>query len=113
MKKDPVPALALSSPLQKMQRAPSSAAALRGPGPKASPGGVKGRQELAPPNNKTNNGGKSANGQPFDADRVLSALISLKKGDFDVRLPVGWTGIAGKVADTFNDVSDIKALSTT
>src|SRR5579859_1347932 len=115
MKKDPVPALALSSPLQKMQRAPSSAAALRGPGPKASPGGVKGREELAPPNSKTNNGGKNANGQEeraFDADRVLSALISLKKGDFDVRLPVGWTGIAGKVADTFNDVAEIMSLST-
>src|SRR5207302_4527939 len=39
-------------------------------------------------------------------------LISLKKGDFDTRLPVGWTGIAGKIADTFNDFAELMSLST-
>ena len=35
------------------------------------------------------------------------ALSRLKRGDFSVRLPVEWTGVAGKVADTFNDVVEL------
>ncbi len=31
-------------------------------------------------------------------------LIAFKQGDFSIRLPDDWNGIAGKVADTFNDV---------
>src|SRR5438128_2498635 len=38
---------------------------------------------------------------------LLSALTALKKGDFSVRLPMEWTGIAGKVADTFNEVVEL------
>lgn len=45
------------------------------------------------------------NGTPsIDMVAVLNALSALKKGDFSVRLPVEWTGIAGRVSDTFNDV---------
>src|SRR5262245_50141707 len=35
---------------------------------------------------------------------LLSALTALKKGQSDVRLPLDWTGVAGKVADAFNAV---------
>src|SRR6188768_2273876 len=35
---------------------------------------------------------------------LLSALTSLKRGKEGVRLPVEWGGIAGKVADAFNEV---------
>src|SRR5690606_5447133 len=35
---------------------------------------------------------------------LLAALQSMRNGDFSVRLPGDWTGIAGKIADTFNDV---------
>ncbi len=35
---------------------------------------------------------------------LLSALTSLKKGSRGVRLPVEWTGVAGKVAEAFNEV---------
>jgi hypothetical protein len=36
---------------------------------------------------------------------VLSnALGALMNGDFAVRLPLDWTGMAGKVADNFNEV---------
>jgi len=35
---------------------------------------------------------------------LLSALTALKKGRPGVRLPQEWTGIAGKVADAFNEV---------
>src|SRR5215831_11026929 len=40
----------------------------------------------------------------LDVGALLTALTALKKGDFSVRLPLEWTGVAGKVADAFNDV---------
>jgi HAMP domain-containing protein/signal transduction histidine kinase/CheY-like chemotaxis protein len=49
---------------------------------------------------------------PLDAEQVLAALIGLKKGAFATRLPLGWTGIAGKVADTFNEVAEMMSHST-
>ncbi|HEY7308147.1 MAG TPA: HAMP domain-containing protein, partial [Gemmataceae bacterium] len=42
-----------------------------------------------------------------DTTALLTALAALKKGDFSVRLPMDWTGLAGKVADTFNDVVEL------
>ena len=36
-----------------------------------------------------------------------TALTALKKGDFSLRLPSDWTGVAGKVADAFNDVIEL------
>ncbi len=36
--------------------------------------------------------------------QLLTALTAFKRGDFSVRLPADWTGLAGKVADAFNDV---------
>jgi HAMP domain-containing protein/signal transduction histidine kinase/CheY-like chemotaxis protein len=45
--------------------------------------------------------------QALDNTVMLTALTALKKGDFSVRLPVEWTGVAGKVADTFNEVIEL------
>src|SRR5436853_7291524 len=45
--------------------------------------------------------------QVIDTTALLTALTALKKGDFSVRLPVEWTGVAGKVADAFNDVLEL------
>jgi HAMP domain-containing protein/signal transduction histidine kinase/CheY-like chemotaxis protein len=42
--------------------------------------------------------------QTLDAAAILSALTNLKKGNFSHRLPSDWVGVAGKVADAFNDV---------
>ena len=42
--------------------------------------------------------------QNIEITDLLKALNALKKGDFTARLPMEWTGVAGKVADTFNDV---------
>jgi HAMP domain-containing protein len=42
-----------------------------------------------------------------DSTVLLNALTAFKRGDFTVRLPVEWTGMAGKVADTFNDVIEL------
>jgi HAMP domain-containing protein/CheY-like chemotaxis protein/putative methionine-R-sulfoxide reductase with GAF domain len=56
------------------------------------------------------NNGKSANGKPKDSDGsldltvILASLQSMRDGDFTVRLPGTWVGLAGKVADTFNEI---------
>jgi signal transduction histidine kinase/CheY-like chemotaxis protein/HAMP domain-containing protein len=47
--------------------------------------------------------------QPGTADSLdeallLSVLSDVKNGDFTVRMPLGWTGVAGKIADRLNDV---------
>jgi len=39
-----------------------------------------------------------------DLALILASLQIMRKGDFSVRLPVAWTGIQGKIADTFNDI---------
>src|SRR5271166_1726297 len=39
-----------------------------------------------------------------DTSALLNALTALKSGDFSVRLPLDWVGMAGKTADTFNEV---------
>src|SRR2546426_410459 len=35
---------------------------------------------------------------------VLSSLQAMRDGDFSVRLPGDWTGLEGKIADTFNEI---------
>src|SRR5437763_9913911 len=48
----------------------------------------------------------------LESSVLLSALSALKKGDFSVRLPLEWTGVAGKVADTFNEVVELNERMT-
>src|SRR5580692_9565512 len=48
----------------------------------------------------------------IDSTVLLNALIALKKGNFSVRLPVEWEGVAGKVADTFNEVIELNERMT-
>ncbi len=43
-------------------------------------------------------------GSDFDTGQLLSALMAFKRGDFSARLPEDWTGVPGKIADTFNAV---------
>src|SRR5256884_8894196 len=43
----------------------------------------------------------------LDERKLLEVLTALRHGNFSPRLPLKWTGIAGKVADTVNDVMDI------
>src|SRR5437870_2610340 len=49
--------------------------------------------------------GSRLNGGELDAKQLLSALVAVQRGDFSVRLPDDWTGIAGKIADTFNEIA--------
>src|SRR4051794_24700070 len=44
------------------------------------------------------------NGDGFDERQLLHALQAVRFGDFSVRLPVDGTGLAGKVADAFNEI---------
>src|SRR6267143_296516 len=52
------------------------------------------------------NGNSGSSGEPVSVDLsvILGALNTMRDGDFSVRLPVSWTGLAGKVADTFNEI---------
>ncbi|HEX4067977.1 MAG TPA: HAMP domain-containing protein [Acidobacteriaceae bacterium] len=51
-----------------------------------------------------------ANGQGPDSSVpdylpiILQGLQTMKDGDFSVRLPGSWTGLAGKIADHFNEI---------
>ncbi|HUP29454.1 MAG TPA: hypothetical protein VM122_04715, partial [Usitatibacter sp.] len=45
---------------------------------------------------------------PQDESRLLlEALTSLKHGDSSVRLPIDWSGMQGKIAETFNEVVEL------
>ncbi len=35
---------------------------------------------------------------------ILESLQTMRNGDFSVRLPGAWTGLSGKIADTFNEI---------
>ena len=40
----------------------------------------------------------------LDEAVLLTVLADVRNGDFSVRMPAHWTGVAGKVADTLNEV---------
>jgi hypothetical protein len=59
------------------------------------------------PRSRTGQKNLSVNGSepPSSTDYlsiILQGLQTIKDGDFSVRLPVSWTGLAGKIADHFN-----------
>jgi HAMP domain-containing protein/CheY-like chemotaxis protein/signal transduction histidine kinase len=39
-----------------------------------------------------------------DLSVILASLQTMRDGDFSVRLPGSWTGLPGKIADTFNEI---------
>src|SRR6202034_1705578 len=62
------------------------------------------------PTPKSKNGQKNVSAQTADATLpdylpvILQGLQTMKDGDFSVRLPGSWTGLAGKIADHFNEI---------
>ena len=50
------------------------------------------------------NGQEPAEAAVLDLRKLLRALQAVRDGDFSVRLPGDQTGLAGKIADTFNDI---------
>jgi signal transduction histidine kinase/HAMP domain-containing protein/ActR/RegA family two-component response regulator len=47
---------------------------------------------------------ESGTADRLDEQVLLSVLSDVKNGDFDVRMPLEWTGVPGKIADRLNDV---------
>ena len=58
----------------------------------------------APVSSKWGNGTGPTSGTAADPHVLLYGLQSMRDGDFSVRLPGDWTGLEGKIADTFNEI---------
>jgi CheY-like chemotaxis protein/HAMP domain-containing protein/signal transduction histidine kinase len=50
------------------------------------------------------NGHKNGHLASAELGLILASMQTMRDGDFSIRLPGGWTGIAGKIADTFNEI---------
>src|SRR5258708_6799915 len=50
--------------------------------------------------------------ETIDLKQLLRVLVAAKKGDFSARLPVEQTGLAGKIADTLNDIIEMNERMT-
>src|SRR3989442_13020651 len=44
----------------------------------------------------------------LDTRQLLEVLVAVKKGDFSVRMPLDKTGVAGKIADTPEDIIELQ-----
>ena len=53
---------------------------------------------------RNGNGTRPVEQPTADLGVILSSLQHMQEGDFSVRLPGSWTGLMGKIADTFNDI---------
>ncbi|MGQ9426631.1 HAMP domain-containing protein [Gilvimarinus sp. F26214L] len=79
----------------------------RGAGTKSRSGSASGKSKTVVSSSSRGSraGAKSdADGGGYDPSALLAALQAVRDGDFEVRLPGDWTGIEGKIADTFNDI---------
>src|SRR5688572_6853727 len=50
-----------------------------------------------------------------EQQKLLEGILAFRNGNFSVRLPSGWEGLYGKIADAFNDVltmSELRARET-
>ncbi len=61
----------------------------------------------APPPDPSGNGRIGMLTEPGSAEFVLilERMQAMRDGDFSVRLPGSWTGLAGKIADDFNEIA--------
>src|SRR5580704_17848521 len=63
--------------------------------------------EAEPVAESAKSNGQTAAGEELVAANmsvILASLQTMRDGDFSVRLPGNWTGLPGKIADTFNDI---------
>jgi HAMP domain-containing protein/signal transduction histidine kinase/DNA-binding response OmpR family regulator len=51
------------------------------------------------------NGHVSNGSMDAEVALILERMQAMRDGDFSVRLPGSWTGLSGKIADTFNDIA--------
>jgi hypothetical protein len=45
--------------------------------------------------------------EALDLEQLLTVLTGIRKGDFSVRMPMSKTGLAGKIADTLNEIAEL------
>jgi HAMP domain-containing protein/CheY-like chemotaxis protein/signal transduction histidine kinase len=60
--------------------------------------------DLSPSAVSKSNGQHKVVAEPADLAMILAGLQTMRNGDFSVRLPSAWGGLAGKIADTFNEI---------
>src|SRR3954449_7931983 len=113
MKKAPISAATTSSSQPSISAKPMSQPAAGLPKRKVPLAASRRASQDGKKAESTNGGSHHGNGMlEIDGEQVLGALMSLKRGNFGTRLPLGWTGMAGKVADTFNEVAELMSQST-
>ena len=56
---------------------------------------------------------RPANSDSLDLQQLLKTLAEVKKGNFSARMPIEQTGIAGKIADTLNDIIEMNEQMAT
>src|SRR5690349_11909646 len=54
----------------------------------------------------------AASSDTLDSRQLLRVLMAVRKGDFSVRMPSDYTGTAGKIADTLNEIIDLNERTT-
>ncbi|HEU4983210.1 MAG TPA: HAMP domain-containing protein [Acidobacteriaceae bacterium] len=65
------------------------------------------KSETLPVKEKVSNNGSSTplkHSDPAELALILERLQAMRDGDFSVRLPGSWTGVTGKIADSFNEI---------
>ena len=64
-------------------------------------------QEESPIRKPKTNGHNTAVAEydPAELVLILERMQAMRDGDFSVRLPGSWTGLSGKMADTFNEIA--------
>src|ERR1700674_1630633 len=74
------------------------------PNPKGTVPESNAKSAPPPPNPKSNGSQPGAQVASDGLAAILASLQTMRDGDFSVRLPGAWTGLAGKIADTFNEI---------
>jgi HAMP domain-containing protein/CheY-like chemotaxis protein/signal transduction histidine kinase len=64
-------------------------------------------KEPAVDDRSKNNGHSVTEPVPAELVAILGSLQTMRDGDFSVRLPGSWVGLAGKIADTFNEIAAV------
>ncbi|MGC1225026.1 MAG: HAMP domain-containing protein [Candidatus Sulfotelmatobacter sp.] len=65
---------------------------------------ANGRSEESGKSKSNGNSGHQTQPDSANLSAILASLQTMRDGDFSVRLPGSWTGLAGKIADTFNSI---------
>src|ERR1700694_527516 len=66
----------------------------------------------AGPNLAPSTNGHTVRADVIDPPTLLAALRGLRAGDFEVRLPLDWTGVPGNISEVFNEVVELNQALT-